>query len=52
MQTLSEWDHLDALSKDDADIAQPKTPEAVVDQLGFKISLLVICVALFLALYG
>jgi hypothetical protein len=50
MQT-SEWDHFDTTSKhdDEDDIPQPKTPEDVVDQLGVKISLLALCIALFLA---
>jgi hypothetical protein len=50
MQT-SDWDHLDTASKDDdeSDIARPKTPADFVDQLGLKIAVLVLCVALFLA---
>ena len=45
MQT-SDWDRLETTSKEDE---QPKAPEDDVDRLGVKISLLVLCVALFLA---
>jgi hypothetical protein len=45
MQT-SDWDHLETTSEEDE---QPKGPEDDVDRLGVKISLLVLCVALFLA---
>ena len=47
----SDWDHLDTTSKDDdgRDLLQPKSPEDEVDRLGVKITLLVLCVALFLA---
>ena len=47
----SEWDYLDTALKDEneADIARPKTPADFVDQLGFKIAVAVLCVALFLA---
>ena len=43
MQT-SDWDHLETTSEEDE---QPKGPEDDVDRLGVKISLLVLCVALF-----
>ena len=39
-------DHLETSSKEDE---QPKSPEEDVDRLGVRISLLVLCVALFLA---
>ena len=42
----SDWDHLETSSKEDE---QPKSPEEDVDRLGVRISLLVLCVALFLA---
>ena len=42
----SDWDHLETPSKEDE---QPKSPEEDVDRLGVRISLLVLCVALFLA---
>jgi hypothetical protein len=45
MQT-SGWDHLETTSEEDE---QPKGPEDDADRLGVKISLLVLCVALFLA---
>jgi hypothetical protein len=45
MQT-PDWDHLETTSKEDE---QPKVPEDDVDRLGVRISLLVLCVALFLA---
>jgi hypothetical protein len=45
MQTSS-WDDLETTSKEDE---QPKVPEDDVDRLGVRISLLVLCVALFLA---
>ena len=45
MQTSS-WDDLETTSKEDE---QPKSPEEDVDRLGVRISLLVLCVALFLA---
>jgi hypothetical protein len=48
MQT-SDWDHLETTSEEDE---QPKGPEDGVDRLGVKISLLVLCVALFLAANG
>jgi hypothetical protein len=50
MQT-SEWDHLQTTSKDegDGDLLQPETQEDGVDRLGVKISLLVLCVGLLLA---
>jgi hypothetical protein len=41
----SDWDHLETTSEEDE---QPKSPEDDVDRLGVKISLLVLCVALFL----
>jgi hypothetical protein len=41
-----DWDHLEATSEEDE---QPKDPEDDVDRLGVKISLLVLCVAFFLA---
>jgi hypothetical protein len=44
MQAL-DWDHLETTSEHE----QPKGPEDEVDRLGVKISLLVLCVALFLA---
>jgi hypothetical protein len=40
-----DWDHLETTSEDE----QPKGPEDDVDRLGVKISMLVLCVALFLA---
>jgi hypothetical protein len=40
-----DWDHLETTSEGE----QPKGPEDEVDRLGVKISLLVLCVALFLA---
>jgi hypothetical protein len=45
MQT-SDWDRLETTSKEDE---QPKAPEDDVDRLGVRLSLLVLCVALFLA---
>jgi hypothetical protein len=47
----SEWDCLDTALKEDAetDTAWPKTPADFVDQLGFKVAVSVLCVALFLA---
>jgi hypothetical protein len=42
----SDWDHLETTSEEGE---QPKGPEDDVDRLGVKISLLVLCVALFLA---
>ena len=45
MQTSS-WDDLETTSKEDE---QPKALEDDVDRLGVRISLLVLCVALFLA---
>jgi hypothetical protein len=45
MQTSS-WDDLETTSKEDE---QPKVPEDDVDRLGVRISLLELCVALFLA---
>ena len=50
MQT-SDWDHLETTSKEDdeSDKVQPKSPQDDVDRLGVKISLLTLCVALFLA---
>jgi hypothetical protein len=50
MQT-SDWDHLATTSKEDdeSDKVQPKSPQDDVDRLGVKISLLVLCAALFLA---
>jgi hypothetical protein len=47
----SEWDYPDAVLKDEdeAYIARPKTPADFVDQLGSKIAVSVLCVALFLA---
>jgi hypothetical protein len=45
MQTSS-WDDLETTSKEDG---QSKAPEDNVDRLGVRISLLVLCVALFLA---
>ena len=45
MQTSS-WDDLETTSKEDE---QPKVPEDDVDRLGVRLSLLVLCVALFLA---
>ena len=45
MQT-SDWGHLETTSKEDE---QPKSPDEDVDRLGVRISLLVLCVALFLA---
>jgi hypothetical protein len=45
MQTSS-WDDLETTSKEDE---QPKAPEDDVDRLGVRLSLLVLCVALFLA---
>jgi hypothetical protein len=42
----SDWDHLETTSEQDE---QPKGPEDDVDRLGVRISLLVLCVALFLA---
>ena len=44
----SDWDYLETTSKEDE---QPKAPEDDVDRLGVRISLLVLCVALFLAAY-
>jgi hypothetical protein len=46
----SEWDYLDTALKDDdeTDFAC-KTPADFVDQLGFKVAVSVLCVALFLA---
>jgi hypothetical protein len=41
-----DWDQLKATSEEDE---QPRGPEDDVDRLGVKISLLVLCVALFLA---
>jgi hypothetical protein len=41
-----DWDRLEATSEEDE---QPKGPEDDVDRLGVKISLLTLCVALFLA---
>jgi hypothetical protein len=43
MQT-SDWDHLETTSEEDE---QPKGSEDDMDRLGVKISLLVLCVALF-----
>jgi hypothetical protein len=43
---VSDWDHLGTTSAEDE---QPKGPEDDVDRLGVRISLLVLCVALFLA---
>ena len=43
---VSNWDHLETTSAEDE---QPKGPEDDVDRLGVKISLLTLCVALFLA---
>lgn len=47
----SDWDRLETTSKEDgdSDILPPRAPEDDVDRLGVKISLLVLCVALFLA---
>jgi hypothetical protein len=48
----SQWDYLDTALKDDddeTDFAWPKTPADFVDQLGFKVTVSVLCVALFLA---
>ena len=47
----SDWDRLETTLKEDGDseILPPKAPEDDVDRLGVKISLLVLCVALFLA---
>jgi hypothetical protein len=47
----SDWDRLETTLKENggSDILPPKTPEDDVDRLGVKISLLVLCVALFLA---
>ena len=45
MQTSS-WDDLETTSKEEE---QPKVPEDDVDRLGVRLSLLVLCVALFLA---
>ena len=47
----SDWDRLETTSKEDgdSDILPPKAPEDDVDRLGVRISLLVLCVALFLA---
>jgi hypothetical protein len=47
----SEWDYLDTALKDDdeTDTAWPKVPADFVDQLGFKVAVSVLCVALFLA---
>jgi hypothetical protein len=42
----SDWDDLETTSKEDE---QPKASEDDVDRLGVRISLLVLCVALFLA---
>jgi hypothetical protein len=42
----SDWDHLETTSEQDE---QPKGPEDDVDRLGVKISLLMLCVGLFLA---
>jgi hypothetical protein len=41
-----DWDHLNATSEADE---QPNGPEDDADRLGVKISLLMLCVALFLA---
>jgi hypothetical protein len=43
---VSDWDHLETTSAEDE---QPKGAEDDVDRLGVRISLLVLCVALFLA---
>lgn len=50
MQT-SEWEQLKTTSKnaDEVDLAIPKSPEDLVDQLGLKIALLGLFVALMLA---
>ena len=50
MQT-SEWEQLETTSKngDEVDLATPKSPEDLVDQLGLKIAFLVLLVALVLA---
>jgi hypothetical protein len=47
---ISEWEQLETASKegDEFDIATPKSPEDLVDQLGLKIALLVLFVALIL----
>jgi hypothetical protein len=47
----SQWDYLDTALEDDdeTDITWPKTPADFVDQLGFKVAVSVLCVALFLA---
>jgi hypothetical protein len=42
----SDWDHFETTSEEDK---QPIGPEDDVDRLGVRISLLVLCVALFLA---
>ena len=42
----SDWDHLETTSEEDD---QPRGREEDVDRLGVRISLLVLCVALFLA---
>jgi hypothetical protein len=42
----SDWDHLETTSEEGK---QPISPEDDVDRLGVRISLLVLCVALFLA---
>jgi len=49
MQSFSEWDQLEPASKDDDDYEEPKSPENLVDQLGFKIALLVLGVGIILA---
>jgi hypothetical protein len=41
----SDWDHLETTSEEDE---RPKGPEDGVDRLGIRISLFVLCVALFL----
>ena len=41
----SDWDHLETTSEEDE---HSKSPEDDVDRLGVRISLLVLCVALFL----
>jgi hypothetical protein len=45
----SEWDFDSTADHDENDAAQPKSPEASVDQFGIRTALLVLCIASFIA---
>lgn len=48
MQSLER--HLETISNDDEhDLAEPKSPEEIIDRFGMRASLLILCVGLFIA---